>query len=61
MVVYNTAREAGTAKLTIDWDKLKSDGPLKVVDAFTKEPIAVKGNGFELDVPRLNYRLLWVR
>ena len=61
VVVYNTAREAGTVKLTVAWDQLKSDGPLEVFDAYTKEPVAVNGNSLALDVPRLNYRLLWVR
>ena len=61
VVIYNTAREAGAAKLTVDWDQLKSDGPLEVVDAYTKEPVAVSGHSLTLDVPRLNYRLLWVR
>ena len=61
MVIYNTAREARTAKLTVDWDQLKSDGPLEVSDAYTKEPVTVKGSSLTLEVPRLNYRLLWVR
>ena len=61
VVVYNTAREAGTLTLTVDWDQLKSDGPLEVFDAYTKEPVVVNGNALTLDVPRLNYRLLWVR
>ena len=61
VVIYNTARETGTVKLTVDWDQLKSDGPLDVFDAYTKEPVAVSGNSLTLDVPRLNYRLLWVK
>ena len=61
VVVYNTAREAGTAKLTVAWDQLKSDGPLEVVDAYTKEPIDVSGSSLPLEVPPLNYRLLWIR
>jgi hypothetical protein len=61
VVVYNTAREVRTAKLTVDWDQLKSDGPLEVFDAYTKESVEVNGNSLTLDVPRLNYRLLWVR
>ena len=60
-VVYNTARDARTAKLTVAWDQLKSDAPLEVVDAYTKESIAVNGTSLTLDVPRLNYRLLWVK
>ena len=61
VVIYNTAREATSAKLTIAWDKLKSDAALEVIDAYTKEPVAVSGNSLTLEVPRLNYRLLWVR
>ena len=61
MVIYNTAREAGTATLTVDWDKLKSDGPLKVFDAYTKKRIAMNDSSLTLDIPRLNYRLLWIR
>jgi hypothetical protein len=61
VVVYNTARDARTVKLTVDWDQLKSDAPLQVFDAYTKEPVAVSGHSLTLDVPRLNYRLLWVR
>ena len=61
VVVYNTTREAETAKLTVAWDRLKSDGPLKIVDAYTKEAVAVSGSSLALEVPRLNYRLLWVR
>ena len=61
VVVYNTTRDAVPAKLTVAWDQLKSDGPLEVFDAYTKEPVAVKGNSLTLEVPRLNYRLLWIR
>ncbi len=61
VVVYNTSRETRTQKLAVDWDKLKSDAALEVFDAFTKEPLAVNGSSLTLDVPRLNYRLLWVR
>ena len=61
VVIYNTAREAKSAELTVAWDQLKSAGPLEVVDAYTKEPVAVSGNSVTLDVPRLNYRLLWVK
>ena len=61
MVIYNTAREAGTTQLSVKWDQLKSDGPLEVFDAYTKEPVPVSGSSLDLDVPRLNYRLLWIR
>ena len=61
MVVYNTARETVPARLTVAWNQLKSDGPLEVFDAYTKQPVAVSGGALTLDVPRLNYRLLWVR
>ena len=61
VVVYNTTREAMSAKLTVDWDRLKSDGPLRVVDAYTKEAVSVSGRSLSLEVPRLNYRLLWIR
>ena len=61
VVVFNTTREAKTAKLTVAWDELNSDGPIKVFDAYTKKPVAVRGSSLTLDVPPLNYRLLWVR
>jgi hypothetical protein len=61
MVIYNTSREVKTAKLDIAWDKLKSGAALEVFDAYTKEPVAVSGSSLTLDVPPLNYRLLWVR
>ncbi|MBO50598.1 MAG: hypothetical protein CMJ69_07415 [Planctomycetaceae bacterium] len=61
VVVYNTTREAMSAKLTVDWDRLKSDGPLRVVDAYTKKAVSVSGRSLVLEVPRLNYRLLWIR
>ena len=61
IVVYNTARKARTAKLTVDWGRLKSDDPLRIFDAYTKEVVAVRGGALTLEVPRLNYRLLWVR
>ena len=41
--------------------RLKSDGPLRVVDAYTKKAVGVSGRSLALEVPRLNYRLLWVR
>jgi len=28
-ILYNTTRHARTAKLTVAWDRLKSDGPLR--------------------------------
>ena len=61
VVVYNTAREAGTPTLTVAWDQLKSDAPLEVFDAYTKEPVAVNRSALTLEVPPLNYRLVWVR
>ena len=50
-----------SAKRTVDWDRLKSDGPLRVVDAYTKKAVSVSGRSLSLEVPRLNYRLLWIR
>ncbi len=61
MVIYNTTREARATKLTVAWDQLKSDGRLEIIDAYTKEPVAVSGSFLTLDVPPLNYRLVWVR
>ena len=61
VVVYNTSREARAVKLTVAWDRLKSDGPLRVVDAYTKKAVAVSSSSLTLEVPRLNYRLLWIR
>ncbi len=61
VVVYNTAREARTAKLIVDWARLKGKGALDVIDAYTKQPVAVNGSSLTLDVPPLNYRLLWVK
>ena len=61
VVIYNTTRETRTARLIVDWARLKGKGALEVIDAYTKEPVAVSGNSLTLDVPRLNYRLLWVK
>ena len=61
VVVCNTSREARAAKLDIAWDRLKSGAALEVFDAFSREPVAVSGSSLTLDVPRLNYRLLWVK
>ena len=61
IVVYNTTRTARSARLGVDWERLKSNVPLEVFDAYTKEPVAVDGSALRLEVPPLNYRLLWVR
>jgi len=34
---------------------------LQVVDAYTEEDVMLNDNIFSLEVPPLNYRLLWVR
>ena len=64
VVVYNTTRN----QKTVDWGRLKlkvlfsrDKAPLQVVDAYTKEDVMVNDNIFSLEVPPLNYRLLWVR
>ncbi len=61
LVVYNTTRKTRVTRLGVDWERLKSNGPLEVLDAYTKEPVEVDGSALELEVPPLNYRLLWVR
>ena len=61
IVIYNTTREPQTAKLTVDWRRLKSQPSLRITDAFKKTPVAVNGKSLSIQVPRLNYRLLWVR
>ena len=61
VVVYNTTREARTAKLTVAWDRLKSADPLTVIDAFTKKGVVVNGSSLVVAVPPLNYRLIWIR
>jgi hypothetical protein len=40
---------------------LKGPGALKVMDAFSQEGLRVDGESLTLEVPPLNYRLLWVR
>lgn len=61
VVIYNTARENRTVKLTVDLDRLKSPGPLTVFDAYSKQNVTRSGDDLLLQVPPLNYRLLWVR
>jgi len=61
VVVYNTTKAAQHATLLVDWDRLKSDGPLDVFDAYTKKPIALNGKSISLDISPLNYRLLWAK
>ncbi len=61
VVVVNTAREAKTATLNVNWARLKGRDAVEVIDAYTKKPVAVSGSSLTLDVPRLNYRLVWVR
>ena len=68
VVIYNTTRDQQTANLTVDWGRLKpkvlfsqDKAPLKVVDVYTEEDVPVNGKVLKLEVPPLNYRLLWVR
>ena len=61
VIVYNTTREPRTAHLTVAWERLKSKGPLGVIDAYTEKPIEVCGKSVTIEVPPLNYRLLWVK
>jgi hypothetical protein len=61
LVVYNTTREAQRVTLLVDWNRLKSDGPLEVFDAYTKEPVTVSGKSVTIEVAPLNYRLLWTQ
>jgi hypothetical protein len=59
--IFNTKRARQTTALTIDWDRLKSPGPLQVTDAFTKECVRMETKTLEVEVPPINFRLLWVR
>ncbi len=59
--VYNVTREAQKPTLRVDWQRLQGQDPLTVVDAYTKEPVVTDGQNVALEVPPLNYRLLWVR
>jgi len=61
VVVLNTTRETQAIDLQIDWERLKSDRPLEVVDAFTKEPVAAGQGSTALAIKGLAYRLLWVK
>jgi len=60
VVIYNVTREPQQPTLIINWERLKSPGELEVVDAYTKEPVEITGNNVTIQVPPLNYRLLWV-
>jgi hypothetical protein len=59
--VYNVTRERQTPTLSVAWKRLKGPGALKVMDAFSQEGLRVDGESLTLEVPPLNYRLLWVR
>ena len=66
IVVYNTGRKEGRVTLAVDWRKLTSKDGLLVVDAYIDQPlidqpIAIADGTMTLDVPPLNYRLLWVK
>jgi len=61
VVIYNVTREAQTPTLRINWSRLQGEQPLTVVDAYTKEPVTPAGPNITVEVPPLNYRLLWVK
>lgn len=61
IVVLNTSRQVQTPTLTVDWAKFQKEQPLSVIDAYTKEPVKVEGKNITVEVPVLNYRLLWVK
>ena len=61
VVVYNTTRQERETELQIAWDRLKSGRVLSVADAYTKVPVETTGRSLALEVPPLNYRLLWVK
>ena len=59
--VVNDTRQAQTAALTVQWDKLKSAGELTVTDAFSKAPVVVDGAKVSVEIQPLQYRLLQVK
>jgi Xaa-Pro aminopeptidase len=61
IVVYNVTREHQTAALTIDWRRLQAETPLNVVDAYSEESLPMNGRTLKLNVPPLNYRLVWMK
>ena len=56
--VYNTTRQPQKTTLTIDSERLKSE---VVLDAYTREMIELSGKSLTVEVPALNYRLLWIK
>ena len=62
--VYNTTREPVNTTLEVDWKNWMLRGypnDADVRDAYTYERLKVAGNRITIEVPPLNYRLLWVR
>ncbi len=59
--IMNLTNTPQSAALSIDWDSLKSPAPLIVVDAFTKTPANVSGKNITIDIPPLDFALLWVK
>ncbi len=60
VVVYNVTREVQTPTLRVNWERLKGPGELQVVDAYTRKPVETDTGNLTIEVPPLNYRLLWV-
>ena len=56
--VYNTTRQTHKARLTINLQQQKEK---IVLDAYTKEMIKISGDSLTIEVPPLNYRLLWIK
>jgi hypothetical protein len=59
--IFNTTRAPQTTALSIDWDRLKSPGPLQVTDAFTKESVRTETKTIAVEVPPIDFRPLRVR
>lgn len=56
--VYNTTRQVQKAALTIDSERLEGK---MVLDAYTKRKIELSEKSLMVEVPALNYRLLWIK
>ena len=61
VVVYNVTRQERMPTLLVDWSQLCGKGQVEVMDAYTKQLLTTDGSAVTLDVPPLNYRLLWAK
>ena len=58
LIVANLSKEKQSVTLHVDWEKLKSPGPLRVTDSETGETLQVAGDSVSIQTTPLDYRAL---